>query len=301
MKKIIYLFIFLFTLNSVNAQELLANVQVNYSQLGGSNTQTYRSLEKNLRDFINNTSWTGRKLQNFEKIKSNFAIVLTSKEGSNKYKGSIVVQAVRPVFGTTYESPLINLNDADFSFEYNENENLTFNERQFSGKNLIDVISFYVYMILGYDADSFKMMGGQPWFEKALKISQNSQNQRYTGWSQVEGPKTRAKLIEMLMNPDSNTMRNAWYSYHRNGLDNLYKPDRLPAKKAMADALFQLKNYETNFQMNYPFNVMIDSKKDEIYNVFSNGSNGSVNINDLKMLMNTFSPKDSETKWNKLK
>lgn len=129
------------------SQELLANVQVNAQQLGGSNMQVYKTLEKNLRDFINNTSWTGKKLQNFEKIKCNFAIVINERAGNSNFKGSIVVQAVRPVYNTSYESPLLNLNDTSFNFEYTENENLVFNERQFSGKNLIDVISFYVYII----------------------------------------------------------------------------------------------------------------------------------------------------------
>lgn len=280
------------------AQELLANVQVNYSQLGGSNQQLYKTMEKNIRDFINNTSWTGKKLQNFEKIKCNFAIIINAKEGSNKYKSTIVVQAVRPVFDTTYETPLLNINDTNFDFEYVENENLSFNERQFSGKNLIDVISFYVYTILGYDADSFRALGGTPWFQKAQKISQNSQNQRFGGWSVVEGPRTRAQLIDNLMKPEQNPLRNSFYFYHRLGLDNLSKTDKTTAKKAIFDALMGLKSYENNFQMNYPFNVFIDSKKNEIFEIF-NAKDAAFNINDLKNLMNTFSPKDSESKWNK--
>lgn len=301
MKKLFLLFLLLANTTLLFSQELLANVQVNYSQLGGSNVQLYKNLEKSLRDFVNNTSWTGRRLQNFEKIKSNFAIVLTAKEGTNKYSGSLVVQAVRPVFETSYDSPLLNISDNNFSFEYNENENLVFNERQFSGKNLIDVISFYVYVILGYDADSFQNMGGQPWFEKAQKISQNSQNQRFGGWSAADGPRTRAQLIDNLLKPENTMLRNVYYQYHRNGLDNLSKPDQGTAKKALADALFQLKPFETGFQMNFPFNVFIDTKKNEIFDVFSNGSNGAVNIAELRNLMNTFSPKDSESKWNKLK
>lgn len=296
-----FTFLLIISTQLISAQELLANVQVNYSQLGGSNTQVYKTLEKNLKDFINNTSWTGKRLQNFEKIKCNFAIVINAKEGNSSYKSSIVVQASRPVFGTTYESPLININDTDFSFEYTENENLTFNERQFSGKNLIDVISFYVYTILGYDGDSFKAMGGQEWFLKAQKISQNSQNQRFSGWSVVEGPRTRANLIDNILKTENNTLRTVYYNYHRLGMDNLGKQDQNPAKRSMYDALMLLKNYENNFQMNYPFNVFIDSKKNEIYDVFANGSTATVNINELKNLMNTVSPKDSDSKWNKWK
>lgn len=302
MKKLFTIFSFLFLANAAFAQELLANVQVNYSQMGGSNTQVYKTLEKSLHDFINNTSWTGKKLQNFEKIKCNFAIIVSGKEGNNKYKSSIVVQAVRPVFGTTYESPLINLSDNDFTFEYNEGENLIFNERQFSGKNLIDVVSFYVYIILGYDGDSFKPQGGQPYFQTAQKIAQNATNQRFTGWSATEGSRTRSKLIDNLLRQESATMRSVYYTYHRNGLDQMASQQSpAAAKKVIADALLQLSFYENDFQMNYPFNVFFDSKKNEIFDIFSTGNNASVNVSELRNMLNTFSPKDTDSKWNKLK
>lgn len=301
MKKLFTIFILLLSFNLSFSQELLANVQVNTQQLAGSNVQVYKTLEKNLRDFINNTSWTGKKLQNFEKIKCNFAIVINEKAGSNNYKASIVVQAVRPVFNTTYETPLLNLNDTNFSFDYTENENLTFNERQFSGKNLIDVVSFYVYTILGYDADSYKVRGGQPWFEKAQKISNNSQNQNFAGWSVMEGPRTRGSLIDNILKPEQNTLRNFYYTYHRAGLDNLGKQDQTAGKKIIADALMQLKTYENNFQMNYPVNIFIDTKKQEIFDIFNNGNNGSVNMAELKALFTILSPKDIDSKWNKWK
>lgn len=299
MKKLaILLTICLFALN-ISAQELLANVQINHSQIGGSNDQVFKTLEKSLRDFINNTSWTGKKLQNFEKIKCNFAIIIAERPTNNSFKGSLVVQAVRPVFNSLYETPLININDAKFGFEYVENENLIFNERQFSGKNLTDVVAFYVYMILGYDADSFKARGGQSYFDTAQKISQNSQSRGYEGWSQTEGNRTRGYLIDNLLREDSNVLRDAFYSYHRNGLDNLANQDQNPAKKTIADALMQLKYYENSFQMNYPFNVFIDTKKDEIFKLFDGGNITSVNIGELKTLMSTFSPKDIDGRWSK--
>ena len=300
MKKLFTIFLLIFTLQSSFAQELLATVQVNAQQLGGSNTQVFKTLEKNLRDFVNNTSWTGKKLQNFEKIKCNFAIVISERTGNN-FKGAIVVQAVRPVFNSTYDTPLMNLNDTNFSFDYTENENLVFNERQFSGKNLIDVISFYVYTILGYDGDSYKVRGGQEWFEKAQKISNNSQNQSFPGWSVIEGPKTRASLVDNMLKPDQNTLRTLFYTYHRAGLDNLAKQDQSAGKKIIADAIMQLKAYENNFQMNYPVNVFIDSKKQEIFDIFNNGNNANVNMADLKALFVTIAPREIDSKWNKWK
>ena len=301
MKKLFTIFILIFSFNLSFSQELLATVQVNAQQLGGSNNQVYRTLEKNLRDFINNTSWTGKKLQNFEKIKCNFAIVITERTGSSNFRGNIVVQAVRPVFNTTYETPLLNINDTNFGFEYTENENLVFNERQFSGKNLIDAISFYVYTILGYDGDSYKVRGGQEWFEKAQKISNNSQNQNFAGWSLIEGNKTRASLIDNILKPEQNTLRNLFYTYHRAGLDNLGKQDQSSAKKIIADALLQLKTYENNFQMNYPVNLFIDTKKQEIFDIFSNGNNATVNMTELKALFVTMAPREIDSKWNKWK
>ena len=301
MKKLFTIFILIFSFNLSFSQVRVATVQVNAQQLGGSNNQVYRTLEKNLRDFINNTSWTGKKLQNFEKIKCNFAIVITERTGSSNFRGNIVVQAVRPVFNTTYETPLLNINDTNFGFEYTENENLVFNERQFSGKNLIDAISFYVYTILGYDGDSYKVRGGQEWFEKAQKISNNSQNQNFAGWSLIEGNKTRASLIDNILKPEQNTLRNLFYTYHRAGLDNLGKQDQSSAKKIIADALLQLKTYENNFQMNYPVNLFIDTKKQEIFDVFSNGNNATVNMTELKALFVTMAPREIDSKWNKWK
>lgn len=301
MKKLLSLLFLILSFNLAFSQELIATVQVNAEQLGGSNTQVFKTLEKNLRDFINNTSWTGKKLQNFEKIKCNFAIIISERSGSSNFKGSIVVQAVRPVFNTTYDTPLLNLNDTNFGFEYTENENLVFNERQFSGKNLIDVVSFYVYTILGYDADSFKAMGGQQYFEKAQKISNNSQNQNYAGWSVIEGPRTRASLIDNLLKPEQNILRNMYYTYHRAGLDNMGKQDITSSKKIVADALMQLKNYENNFQLNYPVNIFIDTKKQEIFDIFQTGNNANIQMADLKTLFITLSPKDVDSKWNKWK
>jgi hypothetical protein len=278
----------------------MANVTVNAQQLSGSNQQVYRTLEKNVRDFINKTSWTGKRLQNFEKVKSNFAFVITGREG-NRFNGTLVVQAVRPVFNSTYESPLMNVNDTKIDFEYVENENLIFNERQFSGKNLTDIISFYVYLILGYDADSFQSMGGQPHFTKAQQISRNAMNKGYEGWSVVEGPRTRGALIDGIIAPSYNPVRIVFYNYHRSGLDNMYNQDQSSPKKVIADALMALRQFENSFQQNYAINLFLDTKAAEIYNIFDSRNNGTVNMNDLKQLMITLSPKNTEARWNNWK
>lgn len=301
MKKILFIFISLIATSWGKAQEIQANVQINHNQIGGSNTQVFKTLERNLRDFINNTSWTGQKLQNFEKIKSNFAIIITERPTQNSFKGSIIVQASRPVFDSQYETPLLNINDSQFSFEYIENENLIFNERVFSGKNLTDVISFYVYTILGYDADSFAQQGGTNWFEKAQKIAQNAQSHNFEGWQATGNPRNRSSLINETLREQNIPLRNIYYSYHRLGLDNLSKQNQLTAKQNIASELLKLNYYDNNFQMNYPLNIFIETKKDEIFNIFNSNNNGAINMNELKNIMISLSPKDTDTKWNKWK
>jgi hypothetical protein len=212
-----------------------------------------------------------------------------------------VVQSVRPVFGSTYESPILNINDTKFSFEYIENENLIFNERQFSGKNLIDVISFYIFVIIGYDADSFQDKGGSQWFGKAQQIAQNSQNRNYENWATVDGPKSRGSLIAEIINPNFDSFRNMFYSYHRAGLDNLNNTDPTQAKKIIADQLMKLKLYENSFQQSFAINIFIEAKSDEIFNTFDSNNNGAVNMSELKQLMMQFAPKFTDSKWDKWK
>ncbi|KAB1229902.1 type IX secretion system protein PorD [Chryseobacterium viscerum] len=300
MKKIISLFFLFLIYTQSFSQELLATVQVNSQLVGGSNQQAYKALEKSLRDFINNTSWTGKKLQNFEKIKCGFSVVIGERDG-NRFKGSIVVQAMRPVYNTTYESPLLNLQDQRFGFEYIENESLIFNERQFSGKNLTDVVSFYIYVILGLDGDSFQSMGGSQWYAKAQQIAQNSQNRNYEGWNTINEPRSRSILINEIMNPNWSQLRSTIYTYHRAGMDNLFNQDQTAGKKVIFDALMQLKMYENTFQQAFFFNQFLDTKSDEIFNIFNSGNNGGLILNDLKQTMIILSPKNIDNKWNKWK
>lgn len=300
MKKILSLLLIFSFSTCILAQEILANVNVDAQQIAGSNQQVYKNLQRNLRDFINNTSWTGKKLQNFEKIKTNFAIIITGRNG-NKYNGSLLVQAVRPVYKSTYESPLINLNDSKFSFNYVENQNLVFNEREFSGDNLIDVISYYVYLVLGYDGDSFKKNGGEKWFKKAEKISQNAQNRGFEGWNVSEGIRTRGRLINGILSPNMKNMRHIYYTYHRSGLDNLHNVNRTQSKRIIYDALMRLNTYKNNFQQNYAINLFLDTKSDEIFKIYDARNNGAINMSQLKTLMSTFSPKNVDSKWNKWK
>lgn len=300
MKHFILLLLFLSFPTYNFSQELLANVIINYSKVQGSNNQVFITLEKSLKDFINNTSWTNQHLSLQERIKCSFSIIIEERKSTDQFKGSILVQSSRPVFNSTYQTPVLNYQDKDFTFNYIESENLTFNGRRFSGKNLVDVISFYVFMILGYDADTFSPMGGTEYFNIAQKISDNAINQGYNGWNSFDGPRTRGGIIADIINDKSSVLRNISYQYHRLGLDNMATEEQ-KAKTTIANSLLALKTYSENYQF-YPLDIFLSSKKEEIKNIFSGGQIvTAVNINDLKTLLQNLSPINSSDYWNKIK
>ncbi len=155
----IFIFLFLISCNvSLFAQEFNANVVVNAQLTGNENLQQFKTLENQLKEFISNTKWTNKTFQPQERINCNLVININEYSGNN-YSATLQIQSSRPVFGSTYTTPVYNINDKDFSFEYVEFQNLIYNPNQYVS-NLISVLSFHVYMILGMDADSFKMNGG---------------------------------------------------------------------------------------------------------------------------------------------
>ncbi|WP_128331437.1 DUF4835 family protein [Apibacter sp. HY039] len=283
------------------SQELLAEVVVNYSKVQGSNTQVFKTLEKSLKDFINNTSWTNQPpLALQERIRCSFSILIDERPSTDKFKGSILIQSSRPVYNSTYSTPVLNFQDNHFSFDYIEFEPLIFNDRKFSGKNLIDVISFYVYMVLGYDADTFSQRGGTEYFTIAQKVANNAVNQGFNGWNSFDGPKTRGGLIADLISDQSNTLRGITYQYHRLGLDNM-PSNELQAKNVIASNLMKLNSYSGNYLF-FPLDIFLTAKKEEIKNIFSGGQPAtSVNVSDLKALLQTINPINSTEYWDKIK
>ncbi len=300
MLKYISLFVLLFSINA-SSQELLADVIVDYSQVQQSSTTVYKSLEKSLRDFINTTKWTDRTYKVYEKIECTFSIVINKTEGSNRFNASILVQSRRPVYNSTYYSPILNFNDSKFDFEYTEFEQLIFNSRKFSGKNLTDVIGYYVYLIIGYDSDTFTKNGGTTYFETAQEIANNAQGSQFGGWSELDGPRSRLSLINTILGPKNTTLRNLYYDYHRRGLDTM-QSNETNAKNVIVESINSLEIYDkqNNFAQNYPLDIFFLAKKAEIVNIFSGGLPTNANISKMKQLLNTISPTNSAL-WAKIK
>jgi hypothetical protein len=276
------------------AQELRCNVSVIAELTGNENNVVFRTLEQQLTEFVNNTKWTNKTYNNTEKIDCSMVITVTAYNNDN-FSASIQVQSSRPVFNSTYSTPIYNFNDRDFNFQYLEFQNLVFNPNQFES-NLISVISFHIYMILGLDADSFALNSGLEYLKQAQVIANYSQ-QAGAGWTLQSGPQSRFALIDNLLSPTFEEYRTTMYNYHINGLD-LMAEDPRKGKEQIAMHLKELRKMHSRRPNSFIMRVFFDAKADEITDIFAGGP--SVNIADLSDLLNTIAPMYS-TKWSSIR
>ncbi len=214
---------------AARAQELEANITVLARQVPNSvDHKIFQTLQNSIHDFLNNRRWSNEAFQNNEKILCNFLINVTAAGDNNTFTATMTVQAGRPIFNSTYQSPLINYNDESFTFRYVEYQPLDFNENRVQGSepfaaNLTAQLAYYVYIILGLDFDSFSLRGGDPYYQKALNIVNNApDNSQISGWKAFDGVRNRYWLIENLTNSKYTLIHDAFYNYYRQGLDQMY-------------------------------------------------------------------------------
>ncbi|MER3471719.1 MAG: DUF4835 domain-containing protein [Chitinophagaceae bacterium] len=213
---------------TMHAQELLAKMNVNASKVSTQvDKKVFQTLQSALSTFLNNRKWTKDTYQASEKIKCNFLITIDQDKGNNVYKGTLTVQAARPIYGTSYESPLLNIQDNDFTFRYAEFQPIEFNENRVQGNdpvaaNLTAVLAYYVNIILGLDYDSFSPRGGDPYFQKALNIVNNApESSDIVGWKPFDGMRNRFRLAENLTDNRFAIIHDVLYAYYRSGMDQL--------------------------------------------------------------------------------
>ena len=259
-------FILIFNLNS--SQELNGEIIIDARQTGNENLQIFKTLETQLTEFINNNTWTGRSYRQNEKINCSFFLNISSYEG-DFFEGTIQIQASRPIYNSSYNSPTYNFNDKDFTFNYQEFQNFTFNENQFEN-NLVSVIAFHIYVILGIDADTFKLNSGTSFFEQAQKILDFSQQKGFRGWGPGDGLQSRYYLIDNILSTTFKEFRNVMYDYHIKGLDIMVNETKA-GKEAVAKSLMMLDQMNRRRPNSYILRVFFDTKANEILDVFSGG------------------------------
>ena len=257
----------------VTAQELQARVSVLGSQVGSNvDRKVFQSLQGALQTFLNNRKWTDDTYQQNEKINCNFLLNISSAD-NNVFTATLTVQAARPVFNSTYVTPLINFQDEGVVFRYVEYQPIEFNENRVSGtdglaSNLTATLAFYVYIILGLDYNSFTLRGGDPYFQKAQNIINNAPDGRdIVGWKAFDGQRNRYWLMENLTDSKYALVHDAMYNYYRLGLDNMYESEN-DARAAVLDAIMQFNTLNNDQQNSMIVPFFFQGKSNEIVKIF---------------------------------
>jgi len=266
MKKILFI-ILIWISNSVNAQELFCNVQVNASQIQTSDRKVFQTLQTAIYEFVNNTKWTDASVKNEERIECTFLINIKEKVSNDEYKASIQIQSTRPIYGTSYKSTMINYLDNNFRFRYLEYQSLEFNENT-NLSNLTSVLAYYVYIVLGLDFDTFSEYGGAPYYIKAQNIVNNAQNAREIGWKAFESDKNRYWLVHDLLDTRYEEIHNCYYRYHRVGMDMLSEKTE-DGRYDITEALEELRGVYRDNPSAFILKIFFDAKADEIIKIYS--------------------------------
>ncbi len=267
MRRLVFILAGIFTVITLHAQELRCNITISHQQIQGANRQLFQTMQADIYEFMNNRKWTEHVYSYDEKIRCNIMIRLDEQISSDEFKGTIQVQLTRPVFGSSYETTVLNIRDNDFQCRYVEFQSLEFNETS-NRDNLTNILAYYAYVILGFDYDTYSPEGGSPFFEKAQAIVNNSQNARERGWKAFESERNRYWLIENIMNRSYSDFRSCMYAYHRQGLDLMaQKPEE--GRANIAQSLRSIQNVFRRRPALYILQMFFDAKSDELVNVFS--------------------------------
>ena len=268
MNKII-VFFFLVCSSVIQAQELKCTVKVNSETLENANLTVFKTLEKSLYEFVNKTNWSNQNYKPNEKIECAMFINITSVN-VDQFTATIQVQSSRPIYNSTYLSPVFNYNDKDFSFRYIEFENLAYNPNSFDS-NLISVIAFYANIIIGLDRDTFSLLGGTDSFVAAQNIAVTAQPSNTKGWNPNEGgTQNRFFLVNDLLSNTFAPYREALYEYHYNALDKM-ADDTNGSKEKIKSAIAALSKLNAVRPNSFLTRIFFDAKSDEIVSVFSGG------------------------------
>ncbi len=259
----------------LSAQELNARVTVSAAQVTNNvNKNAFNTLQTALNNFLNTRKWTKDIYAPNERIDCTFFLNLSSTEETNVYSASLTIQAARPVFNTSYLSPIINFKDDDLTFKYAEFQQLEFNDARVSGSdalvsNLTAVFAYYANMVIAFDNQSFGIRGGEQSLLKAQNIVNNAPDGRgIKGWKAFDGIRNRYWLVDNMLNTRFAVMNDVYYNYYRLGLDKFYSDENI-ARSEILNVLNQLavfNNENPNTMINQFF---FQGKSNELIRIFS--------------------------------
>ena len=259
---------------AMTAQELKCNISINSEQVQGSNKAVFTTLQQSMEEFVNTQRWTNMTFQEKERIECSMMIVVKSVQ-DNMFVCEFTCQSRRPVFGTTYTTPTLNIKDANFTFTYQEYDRMEFQHNTFTS-NLTALVAYYCYLIIGHDMDSFAKLGGTPYFQVCEDIVTSAQsasrdNAEMVGWKAFESNRNRYALTNNLMDEAFKKYRAYYYDYHRHGLDEMVN-NVANGRARIAKDIKVLKEAYNARPATYLVGTFLDAKSDELVNIFKSGT-----------------------------
>lgn len=289
-KQLIIALLFILTCTSLHAQELSATVNVQTSKIENQiDTKIFTQFQKQLKDFINQRKWTSDVFALEEKIDCSFYITIESIVSPGVYEAKLSVVANRPVYNANYTTPLLNLQDANFTFKYQLAQPMEFNENRVQGAdpleaNLTAVIAYYINIIIGLDYDSFAPKAGMPYFNKALNIVYNApEGSGISGWKSYDGQRNRYILVDNLTKSGFDKLHEVIYSYNREGLDQMADKPEI-GRAAILNALMAMQEINDANVNSMAVPILMQGKFTEIVGIFGNADKSM-----KKQLLNTLS------------
>ena len=285
--------------NTSNAQELQATININHSQIQGTDNTVFDNLRNTLSQFINERKWTNLQFQKNERIPCSFNITVTKYDrATNMFTCKAIIQANRPVYNSAYSTTLYNNTDNDFNFEFSELNQLTFNDESVDNQ-LTALCAYYAYLIIGMDLDSFSSMGGEDVLQRCMNVANNSQNLNYTGWKSFEDSKNRYAIINDYIDEGMKAFRQLQYDYYRNGMDEMAQNPEKGRVNISSAIENDLKTAHEARPMSMLPQIWTDYKKDELANIYHNKGtqNEKEKIYDILFGINA----SQNNSWNKIK
>lgn len=257
-----------------SAQEINCTVTINSDQIEGSNKQVYETMKSAIEEYMNQNRWTNMTFAEHEKIECSMMIIVKSV-ADNMYTCEMTLQSRRPVYGTTYTTPLLNFVDKNFNFTYQEYDRIEYQQNTFT-TNLTAMLAYYCYLIIGHDLDSYQRLGGTPAFTACEEIvnacqSASMEQTEQKGWLAFDSNRNRYALINNLLDEAFKKYRNYYYEYHRLGLDEM-SGNVTNGRARIAEGMPVLKEAYRARPATYVINTFLDAKADELVDIFKKGT-----------------------------
>jgi hypothetical protein len=248
------------------AQELRCKVDIVTQEVETNNPQLFRTMERTIRRFMNNTNWTDKNLKPQEKIRCNLVINISKVEGQQDFEASARIKSSRPVYGSSYSSSILNYFDQEFNFKYRENQRLNYTRGSYSS-NLSSLLAYYAFLIIGVDFDTFGESAGTPYYQRAEGVANVAQSSPFKGWTR-RGDNSRVRFINRILSARFEPFRKALYQYHRKGLDQMYE-ETDKGRKQILQSLQKLEKLNQQVPNSFLVRQFFEAKSEEVGNIFS--------------------------------